>query len=128
MISSVSDERYSETAETDLLLTMKGSHTMADRSARQSNVELLRIFAACGVIILHYNNPLLGGGFDLVTDIGAEECIRYRNNGLSEDPITKPRLHIFYDAQPRSILSHDNSGDIFHIIFTRYIRIGKHKR
>ena len=41
---------------------------MTDRSARQSNVELLRIFAACGVIILHYNNPLLGGGFDLVTD------------------------------------------------------------
>ena len=41
---------------------------MADRTTRQSNIELLRIFAACGVIILHYNNPDLGGGFAAVAD------------------------------------------------------------
>lgn len=29
---------------------------------RQSNIELLRILAIAGVIILHYNNPVVGGG------------------------------------------------------------------
>ncbi|MEE0956025.1 MAG: acyltransferase family protein [Eubacterium sp.] len=29
---------------------------------RQSNIELLRILATLGVIILHYNNPSIGGG------------------------------------------------------------------
>jgi len=28
---------------------------------RQSNIELLRILASMGVIVLHYNNPLIGG-------------------------------------------------------------------
>ena len=32
------------------------------KKERQSNIELLRIFAIMGVIILHYNNPLIGGG------------------------------------------------------------------
>lgn len=41
---------------------------MADRAKRQSNIELLRIIAACGVIILHYNNPNIGGGFAAVND------------------------------------------------------------
>lgn len=31
---------------------------------RQSNIELLRIIVMMGVIILHYNNPLIGGGFE----------------------------------------------------------------
>ena len=35
---------------------------------RQSNIELLRIFAACGVVILHYNNMGIGGGFGAVSD------------------------------------------------------------
>ena len=35
---------------------------------RQSNIELLRIFAAFGVIILHYNNAGIGGGFAAVAD------------------------------------------------------------
>ena len=30
---------------------------------RQSNIELARILASIGVIILHYNNPNIGGGF-----------------------------------------------------------------
>lgn len=33
---------------------------------RQSNIELLRIIAIIGVIVLHFNNPSIGGGFGLV--------------------------------------------------------------
>lgn len=29
---------------------------------RESNIELLRVFAMIGVILLHYNNPTIGGG------------------------------------------------------------------
>ena len=29
---------------------------------RQSNIELLRILAIVGVIVLHYSNPAIGGG------------------------------------------------------------------
>ena len=32
---------------------------------RQSNIELLRIFAALSVIILHYNNAGIGGVLDI---------------------------------------------------------------
>lgn len=35
---------------------------------RQSGIELLRIIAILGVIILHYNNPDMGGGLCLVTN------------------------------------------------------------
>lgn len=41
---------------------------MSKHTNRQSNIELLRIFAACGVIILHYNNGRIGGGFSAVED------------------------------------------------------------
>ena len=37
---------------------------------RQSNIELLRIFAIIGVIILHYNNKDIGGGFNFVQKYG----------------------------------------------------------
>lgn len=30
---------------------------------RQSNIELLRVLAIMGVIVLHYNNPVMGGYF-----------------------------------------------------------------
>lgn len=33
---------------------------------RQSNIELLRIFAMLGIVCLHYNNPSIGGGFEYV--------------------------------------------------------------
>ena len=33
---------------------------------RQSNIELLRIFAMLGIVCLHYNNPAIGGGFEYV--------------------------------------------------------------
>ena len=48
---------------------------MSSRSERKSNIELLRIFAALGVIILHYNNPSLGGGFENVTDLPVNQAI-----------------------------------------------------
>lgn len=32
------------------------------KTERQSNIELLRILAIMGVIVLHYNNPVFGGG------------------------------------------------------------------
>lgn len=31
------------------------------KSERQSNIELLRIITMLGVIILHYNNPIIEG-------------------------------------------------------------------
>ena len=47
----------------------KGTETpKSSTKTRQSNIELLRIFAACGVIILHYNNAGIGGGFAAVAD------------------------------------------------------------
>lgn len=33
---------------------------------RESSIELLRIFAMIGVILLHYNNPSIGGGLSFV--------------------------------------------------------------
>ncbi len=35
---------------------------MEEKKERQSNIELLRILAAVEVILLHYNNPSIGGG------------------------------------------------------------------
>lgn len=39
---------------------------MDNRRDRESNIELLRILAMLGVIILHYNNPSIGGGVSFV--------------------------------------------------------------
>lgn len=39
----------------------KGSAMINLKSNRKSNIDLLRVFAMCGVIILHYNNPTIGG-------------------------------------------------------------------
>lgn len=49
---------------------------------RQSNIELLRIFAMCGVIILHYNNETMGGGFSHVEDGSVNQAILYGLEGL----------------------------------------------
>ena len=48
---------------------------MGVRAGRKSNIELLRIFAACGVIILHYNNGKIGGGFAAVEEGSLNEAI-----------------------------------------------------
>lgn len=47
----------------------------AKKAERQSNIELLRVLAILGVVVLHYNNPVLGGGHDL--------CSRRRTKLLS---------------------------------------------
>ncbi len=44
---------------------------------RNSNIELLRIIAALGVIILHYNNSSLGGAFGYVEKRSINDCILY---------------------------------------------------
>lgn len=38
------------------------------RKERLSNIELLRILTIMGVIILHYNNPAIGGGLTYVKE------------------------------------------------------------
>ena len=40
---------------------------MDKRRYRESNIELLRILAMLGVIILHYNKPAIGGGYHLLS-------------------------------------------------------------
>lgn len=39
------------------------------KAERQSNIELLRILTMCGVVILHYNNKSMGGGFAYATGL-----------------------------------------------------------
>ena len=39
---------------------------MNKERVRESSIELLRIFAMIGVILLHYNNPSIGGGLSFV--------------------------------------------------------------
>lgn len=46
---------------------------MKNMPQRESNVELLRIIAAIGVIVLHYNNPIIGGGFTFVRSHGLSD-------------------------------------------------------
>ena len=48
---------------------------MSERTDRQSNIELLRIFAALGVVLLHYNNPRLGGGFAVASGLSANQFV-----------------------------------------------------
>lgn len=47
---------------------------------RQSNIELLRILAMLGVVILHYNSP--GGGFDYVPSGGGSMWLLYSLEGV----------------------------------------------
>lgn len=41
---------------------------MEERMERNSSIELLRIIAIIGVVILHYNNSGMGGAFYYVTE------------------------------------------------------------
>jgi surface polysaccharide O-acyltransferase-like enzyme len=47
------------------------------KSTRDSNIELLRILAIMGVIILHYNNPLAGGGFTYSENYAINNFVLY---------------------------------------------------
>ena len=42
---------------------------MTESIGRQSGIELLRILAATGVIVLHYNNPMIGGALNIGTGV-----------------------------------------------------------
>ena len=59
------DNYYNKTCVTQIIIT----------SERKSNIELLRIFAALGVIVLHYNNPNIGGGIKYAKSGSAEQNI-----------------------------------------------------
>ncbi len=48
---------------------------MIEQTKRQSNIELLRIFAALGVVILNYNDASLGGGFAFVEDSSLNQFV-----------------------------------------------------
>ena len=48
---------------------------MIEQTKRQSNIELLRIFAVLGVVILSYNDSSLGGGFAFVEDSSLNQFV-----------------------------------------------------
>ena len=48
---------------------------MIERTERQSNIELLRVFAALGVVLLHYNNSNIGGGFANASGLSANQFV-----------------------------------------------------
>lgn len=48
---------------------------MIEQTKRQSNIVLLRIFAALGVVILSYNDSSLGGGFAFVEDSSLNQFV-----------------------------------------------------
>ena len=48
---------------------------MTERTERQSNIELLRVFAALGVVLLHYNNSSIGGGFANASGLSANQFV-----------------------------------------------------
>ena len=47
------------------------------KQERQSNIELLRILAILGVVVLHYNNPNIGGGIAYATEGGINFYLLY---------------------------------------------------
>lgn len=49
----------------------------AKKADRQSNIELLRILAILGVVVLHYNNPILGGGMTYASEGGLNFYLLY---------------------------------------------------
>lgn len=50
---------------------------MSKKKERQSNIELLRILAIMGVIVLHYNNPVMGGAIAYAKDIKLNLYVLY---------------------------------------------------
>ena len=52
------------------------------KQVRESNIELLRIFAMLGVVILHYNNASIGKGFAYVAPNSWNQAILLGLEGL----------------------------------------------
>lgn len=47
------------------------------KAERQSNIEVLRVLAILGVVVLHYNNPMLGGGMTYASEGGVNFYLLY---------------------------------------------------
>ena len=62
----VTPKTFAETNHTDI---------MSERTERQSNIELLRVFAALGVVLLHYNNSSIGTGFANALGLSANQFV-----------------------------------------------------
>ena len=56
-----------------MLFADKAGTLSRRQSARNSSIELVRILAMCGVVLLHYNNATLGGG--LTYAVGANRAV-----------------------------------------------------
>lgn len=61
---------------------LKRTENAAAGKIRDSNIELLRIIAMCGVIVLHYNHADIGGGFRYVPAASVNKGILYGLEGL----------------------------------------------
>lgn len=55
---------------------------MTSKAQRASNIEVLRIIAACGVVVLHYNNVSMGGGFAHVEAGSANQYVLYFSESI----------------------------------------------
>ncbi len=53
------------------------SKTDTIKPKRESNIELLRIFACIGVIVLHYNNSGIGGAMGVITPEPHQAVVLY---------------------------------------------------
>lgn len=58
-------------------------NTKVSKKQRNSSIELLRILAMCGVIILHYNNKNVGGAFAQVPPNTTNQYILFLLESLS---------------------------------------------
>lgn len=55
----------------------KERNNMNKKETRESGIELLRIFAMLGIILLHYNSPIMGKAFDFVDPNSSNEYLLY---------------------------------------------------
>lgn len=55
---------------------------MIEKTKRNSSIELLRIISMLGVIILHYNNENMGGGFKYVTQGSVNQLYLYLTENI----------------------------------------------
>lgn len=65
-----------------LQVTAGNGDSVSRLKARDSNVEFLRILAMLGVIVLHYNNPTIGGGLTYADGNLPNTCFLYGMEAL----------------------------------------------
>lgn len=61
---------------------MKEKKVRRSDNMRNSSIELLRIIAMIGVVILHYNNGQIGGGFQYVSDGSINQAFLFFSESL----------------------------------------------